>query len=108
MQYTHSFGAAFLYTEQKPVKFPGMSRQQKIHEVVSPRNAKASLIDHDVARGTAYRQRARELIEAAWRTNDISRKKHLFDLAKTYERTADVMAPLPPAEPQIFRDTKIR
>jgi hypothetical protein len=53
------------------------------------------------SRALAYRARARELIEAAWRTNDISRKQHLFDLAKTYQRTADVMAPLPPAEPQV-------
>jgi len=57
-------------------------------------------------RAAAYRIRARELIEAAWRTNDIGRKQHLFDLAKTYQRTADVMAPLPPDEPEVFHSTK--
>ena len=64
------------------------------------------LIDHHASRALAYRSRARELIEAAWRTNDIARKQDLFDLAKTYQRTADVMAPLPPDEPQLFRSIK--
>jgi hypothetical protein len=63
-------------------------------------------IDHHASRALAYRTRARELIEAAWRTNDITRKQHLFDLAKTYQRTADVIAPQPPDEPEIFRESK--
>ena len=32
--------------------------------------------------------------------------KHLLDLARTYQRAADAIAPLPPAEPQIFRRIK--
>jgi hypothetical protein len=30
----------------------------------------------------------------------------MLDLAATYQRAADQMAPPPPAEPQIFRSTK--
>jgi hypothetical protein len=58
-----------------------------------------------IRRANIYRQRARELAEAAtheWR--DESRRLHMLDLAKSYERTADAMAPpSPPDEPGIFR-----
>ena len=52
---------------------------------------------HAHRRAGAYRQRARELSEAAtheWR--DEGRRQHLRDLAKSYERTADAMAPPSP------------
>jgi hypothetical protein len=52
--------------------------------------------DHADRRAGAYRHRAKQLAEAAkheWR--DEGRRQHLLDLAKSYERTADAMAPLP-------------
>ena len=55
-------------------------------------------------RAAVYRHRARELAETAtheWRDEN---RLHMLDLAKSYERTADAMAPpSPPDEPGIFR-----
>jgi hypothetical protein len=48
----------------------------------------------------------RELITAAWRADDVDRKRHLFNLAKSYQRVADALDPQPPAEPQVFRNIK--
>ena len=56
-----------------------------------------------------YRRHAYELAQAAENERDDSRRRHMLDLALTYQRAADQMAP-PPAEPpsqiQIFRDVK--
>jgi hypothetical protein len=52
---------------------------------------------HAHRRAGAYRARARELAQAAaheWR--DEGRRQHMLDLAKSYERTADAMAPPSP------------
>jgi hypothetical protein len=57
-------------------------------------------------RAEQYRQHARELITAAWRADDVDRKRHLFNLAKSYQRVADALDPQPPAEPQVFRNIK--
>jgi hypothetical protein len=56
-----------------------------------------------------YRRHAYELAQAAENERDDSRRRHMLDLALTYQRAADQMA-LPPSEPpsqiQIFRDVK--
>ena len=52
-------------------------------------------------RADQYRKHARELVAAAWREDDINRKRYLFDLSKQYQRAADAIAPQPPTE-QIF------
>jgi hypothetical protein len=44
-------------------------------------------------RAEQYRAHAQELIAAAWREDDVDRKRHLFNLAKSYQRAADAIAP---------------
>jgi hypothetical protein len=46
-------------------------------------------------RARLFRQRARLLTEAAERERDKGRRWHLLELAETYLRTADGMAPAP-------------
>ena len=41
-----------------------------------------------------YRQRARELIDRAWNIPGEGDRRHMLDLAATYERTADALAPV--------------
>ena len=53
-----------------------------------------------------FRRRARELIASAWREHDTDWRRYMLNLAATYQRVADAIAPLPPAERQIFRSTK--
>ena len=45
-----------------------------------------------------YRQRARELIDRAWNIPGEGDRRHMLDLAATYERTADTLAPAPANE----------
>jgi hypothetical protein len=57
-------------------------------------------------RAAAYRQRAQQLTEIAaheWR-EDV--RRHMLDQAATFQRAAAAMGPPPPAEPQIFRESK--
>jgi ABC-type uncharacterized transport system ATPase component len=89
-----------------PLDFPPMSRlgsrQQKTHEVLSPRNVSTVLIDHSAARALAYRQRAIELAEAARRENDKGQRRFLLDKARNMVSVADALDPQPPDEPQVF------
>jgi hypothetical protein len=61
-------------------------------------------------RAGIYRYKARELQRIAEQELRYEgRRKHLLDLATTYERAADQLAPPPPPpspSSQIFRDTK--
>ena len=51
---------------------------------------------HAHRRAGAYRSRARELTEAAVHEfRDEGRRLHMLDLAQTYQRVADEMAPQP-------------
>jgi hypothetical protein len=54
-------------------------------------------------RADQYRQHAQELAQASRRAERMEDRRHLIDLASTYMRAADAIAPLPPAEPEIFR-----
>ena len=54
-----------------------------------------------VRRAAVYRQRALELSETAKQLRDEVDRRHLRDLAATFQR-ADAIAPLP-AEPQVFQ-----
>jgi hypothetical protein len=57
-------------------------------------------------RAAAYRARAQQLSRIAaheWR-EDV--RRHILDQAATFQRAADAMGPPPPAEPQIFRESK--
>jgi hypothetical protein len=54
-------------------------------------------------RAAEYRRHADELAEFARREADRDRRRHLLDLALSYLRSADAIAPRPPAESQIFR-----
>jgi|RhiMethySRZTD1v2_1073278.scaffolds.fasta_scaffold1327408_1 hypothetical protein len=56
-------------------------------------------------RAEKYRAHAREL-EASRRAEHMEDRRYLIDLATTYMRAADAIAPLPPAEPQVFRSIK--
>jgi hypothetical protein len=81
-----------------------MSRQQKTHEVLSPRSVSTALIDHPAARALAYRQRAIELTEAARQVDDKGQRRFLVDKARSLIAVADAMDPPPPPdEPGIFR-----
>jgi hypothetical protein len=53
-------------------------------------------------RAEQYRAHAQELAQASRRAERIEDRRHLIDLATTYMRAADALAPLPPAEPQVF------
>jgi hypothetical protein len=66
------------------------------------RNAGMPSVSVTHRRAELFRQHARELIASAWRTDNISDKRHLFELAKQYQRAADELMPLPPGEPGIF------
>jgi hypothetical protein len=69
--------------------------------------APLSIPDHAARRAGIYRHRAKQLAEAAaheWR--DQGRRLHLLDLAKSYERTADAMAPLPSPREQLIEHLK--
>jgi hypothetical protein len=79
------------------------SRQQKLHEVVSPRNVSTVLSNHPAARALAYRQRAIELAEAARREVDKGQRRFLVDKARSLIAVADAMDPPPPAEPGVFK-----
>jgi hypothetical protein len=46
-------------------------------------------------RAALFRQRARDLVQRAKDVPDKSDQHHLLELAATYERTADSLAPLP-------------
>ena len=49
--------------------------------------------DHTERRAGTYRQRAKQLADAAaHEVRDEGRRQHLFDLAATYRRTADALA----------------
>ena len=53
-------------------------------------------------RAQMYRQRSRALAEEAKHEfRDVSRRLHLLDLAQTFQRTADVMAPEAPPQTDI-------
>ena len=56
---------------------------------------------HASRRAGIYRHRAKQLAEsAAHEFRDEGRRRHLLDLAATYQRVADAMAPLPPPSPR--------
>jgi ABC-type uncharacterized transport system ATPase component len=74
------------------------SRQQKTHEVLSPRNVSTVLIDHPAARALAYRQRAIELAEAARHEDDKGQRRFLVDKARSLIAVADAMDPPPPPD----------
>ena len=62
--------------------------------------------DFATRRAAAYRERAQQLSQIAaheWR-EDV--RRHLLDQAATFQRAADAMGPQPPAERQIFRESK--
>jgi hypothetical protein len=77
------------------------SRQQKTHEVLSPRNVSPVLIAHHASRALAYRERAIELAEAARREDDKGQRRFLLDKARALISVADAMDPQPAAEPQV-------
>jgi hypothetical protein len=52
-------------------------------------------------RAEQYRAHAQELAQASRRAERIEDRRHLIDLASTYMRAADAIAPLPPAEPPV-------
>ena len=63
---------------------------------------------HDHRRAGVYRHRAQELIEAAkHELRDEGRRRHLHELAATYQRVADEMAP-PPAPAAHREDAKVQ
>jgi ABC-type uncharacterized transport system ATPase component len=76
------------------------SRQQKLHEVVSPRNVSTVLIDHSAARALAYRQRAIELAEAARHEDDKGQRRFLLDKSRALVNVADEIDP-PLDEPRL-------
>lgn len=62
-------------------------------------------------RAALYRNRARELGESAARETFADRRKFMLDLAATYTRVANAMAPPPPATSEaqsIFRPPHAR
>jgi hypothetical protein len=76
------------------------SRQQKTHEVLSPRSVSTVLIDHPAARALAYRQRAVELAEAARHEDDKGQRRFLVDKARALVNVADAIDP-PLDEPRL-------
>jgi hypothetical protein len=48
-----------------------------------------------MARSNSYKDRARQLREAAESERRKDRRRHMLDLAETYERAADEAAPPP-------------
>jgi hypothetical protein len=64
------------------------------------------LIDHHANRALVYRNRAIELAMQAKREDDPGQRRYLLDLARNMVNVADALAPLPPAEPQVFHSTK--
>jgi hypothetical protein len=59
------------------------------------------LVDHHASR--AFRTRAIELAQQAKWEDDPGQRRFLLDLARNFVNVADEIAPLPPAEPEIFR-----
>ena len=56
----------------------------------------ACMVDRSASRRAgAYRHRARVLTEQAKEPRDESDRRHMLELAATYERTADKLAPAP-------------
>jgi hypothetical protein len=65
------------------------------------------IVDPEAVRADTYRRRAIELAEQAKREDDLSRRRFLVDKARALVNVADAMdPPLPPDEPQIFRESK--
>ena len=52
---------------------------------------------HRRRRAGMYRHRARELAERAKEIPGEDDRRHMLELAATYERTADSLAPAPPS-----------
>ena len=52
-------------------------------------------VDHSARRADFYRRHANELAETAERQHDEALRRHMLDLAATYQRAADQMAPQP-------------
>jgi hypothetical protein len=52
----------------------------------------------DARRAGAFRHRAHQLTEQATREWREDRRRHLLELAATYQRTAGALAPPPPRE----------
>jgi hypothetical protein len=81
------------------------SRQQKTHEVLSPRNV-CLPVDQEAVRADTYRRRAIELAQQAKREDDPGQRRFMVDKASALISVADAMDPPPPAEPQVFHSTK--
>jgi len=71
------------------------SRPHKIHEVLSPRNAMARLIDHDASRALKFRERAIELAQQAKHEDDPGQRRFLLDKARNMVNVAEAMDPQP-------------
>ena len=57
------------------------------------------MADRAAHRAATYRRHARELADAAQQENRFNdRRRHLLDLATTYRRAADRLAPQPQAD----------
>jgi hypothetical protein len=72
--------------------------------VVDP--AMPRLVDHHASRALKFRERAIELALEAKREDDPGQRRFLLDKARTLVNVADALAPLPPDEPQVFRERK--
>jgi hypothetical protein len=57
-------------------------------------------------RAAAYRERVQQLSQIAANERREDVRRHLLDQAATFQRAAEQMDPQPPAEPQIFRESK--
>jgi hypothetical protein len=75
------------------------SRQQKTHEVLSPRNV-CLPVDQEVARADIYRRRAIELAQQAKHEDDYGRRRFLVDKSRALVNVADEIDP-PLDEPRL-------
>lgn len=68
------------------------SRQQKTHEVLSPRNV-CLPVDQEAVRADTYRRRAIELAQQAKHEDDYGRRRFLVDKARALVNVADAIDP---------------